>query len=142
MKTQMFFPMAALVLVTFINVVVMFLRRVEALKNKQVRFSYFSTYSKNAEGLPEKMVQASRHYSNLFEMPVLFYAGCLVTMVLGVESTLMLALSWLYVLFRGLHMLIHLTSNNIHHRLYAFGGSVLVLLVFWVALVGKIFLNN
>ena len=46
-----------------------------------------------------------------------------------------LALAWAYVACRALHSLIHLTYNNVLHRLAAFAASNVVLLVIWIRLV-------
>ncbi len=46
-----------------------------------------------------------------------------------------LALAWAYVARRALHSLIHLTYNNVFHRLAAFAAGNVVLLVIWIRLV-------
>jgi len=46
-----------------------------------------------------------------------------------------LTLAWLYVASRIAHSLVHLTYNNVIHRLAAFSASNLVLLLLWVRLV-------
>ena len=43
-----------------------------------------------------------------------------------------LALAWAYVACRALHSLIHLTYNNVLHRLAAFAAGNVVLLVIWI----------
>jgi hypothetical protein len=46
-----------------------------------------------------------------------------------------LALAWAYVACRALHSLIHLTYNNVFHRLAAFAAGYVVLLAIWIRLV-------
>jgi hypothetical protein len=42
------------------------------------------------------------------------------------------AVAWAYVRLRALHSAIHLTYNNVVHRLTAFALSNVVLAVFWL----------
>jgi len=72
---------------------------------------------------------------NLFEMPVLFYVASVILFVTNAVDGLALVLAWLYVASRIAHSLIHLTCNNVIHRLAAFAASNVVLLVLWVRLV-------
>jgi hypothetical protein len=46
-----------------------------------------------------------------------------------------LALAWAYVACRALRSLIHLTYNNVFHRLAAFAASYVMLLAIWIRLV-------
>ena len=80
---------------------------------------------------------ATRNYMNLFELPVLFYVGCLVAVVTGAETPALVALGWAYVAFRVAHSLIHVTYNHVMHRFYAFGASNAVLIAMWVLLATK-----
>ena len=43
-----------------------------------------------------------------------------------------LIVAWVYVALRALHSVIHLTYNNVIHRLIPFALSNLVLMAFWV----------
>jgi hypothetical protein len=58
-----------------------------------------------------------------------------VLFVLGAVDAAAIALAWAYVAARALHSLIHLTYNNVFHRLAAFAASAVVLLVIWIRLV-------
>ncbi|MEE8076849.1 MAG: MAPEG family protein [Candidatus Binatia bacterium] len=52
---------------------------------------------------------------NLFELPVLFYAGCIVAFVTGTVDTLLVGTAWLFVLTRYVHSYFHLTAQ-LQHR--------------------------
>jgi len=75
---------------------------------------------------------------NLFEMPVLFYVACIVFYVTGKVDGIALTLAWLYVALRIAHSVVHLTYNNVLHRLAAFGASTFVLLALWGLLLLRI----
>ena len=98
-----------------------------------MRLSHFRTYQAGQE--PAQITQASRNYTNLLEMPVLFYAAGCASLALGIETTAMLILAWLYVAARIAHSYVHLTFNNVVTRLQVFMFSNLCLLAIWVVLI-------
>jgi hypothetical protein len=73
----------------------------------------------------------NRNYMNLLELPVLFYVSSLMLFVAGKVDAVVLGVAWLYVALRIVHSLIHLTYNNVMHRLIAFATSNVVLVVYW-----------
>lgn len=81
---------------------------------------------------PASVVQTTRHWSNLYEAPMLFYVGCLMAFTMQIDSALLLGLAWAYVAVRLVHSGIHLTYNRVYHRLTAFLTSQIILVVMWV----------
>ncbi len=69
-----------------------------------------------------------RNFVNLFEMPVLFYVLCLASYVMHNVSEALLVLAWIYVVFRIVHSLIHVTYNKIIHRFSIYATSRFLLL--------------
>ena len=129
----MIYAMLTMVLLTFAVAVYLFLLRVNAVKKGEVRISYFRL--NNGKDVPDRLLQAARNYSNLFEVPTLFYVGCALTLALHLESAATLVLSWVFVGSRIVHSWIHLSYNNVLHRMKAFMlGNICVLLI-WVMLV-------
>ena len=82
--------------------------------------------------VPENIKLANRNYMNLLELPVLFYVICIVAYSAGIANYTLLILAWLYVFLRLVHSVIHITYNNVVHRLYAFVASNTTLLALWV----------
>lgn len=64
------FPMLALVVLTAAVLGILFSRRTRAVSQGRVSTRYFRSYQGEVE--PEDAATASRHFSNLFEAPVLF----------------------------------------------------------------------
>ena len=81
---SLIYPMLALVLLTFGVGVVLFRARVRAVREGHTPVSYFRVFQGSPE--PEFVAKPTRHFSNLFETPTLFYAGCLAAMVAGVAG--------------------------------------------------------
>lgn len=129
----MIYPLAALVLLTIIVGAQLLRLRIKAVKAGQIRLSQLRL-NQSAE-IPDKVTQAARNFSNLFEVPVLFYtAGCL-AITLKYETWPLIILAWLFVLSRVIHSWIHLTSNNVIHRLYAFMAGNACVVTIWVLLI-------
>ncbi len=125
----MLYPLYALVLLTFAVLFWTFFTRVRAVRRREINFGYFRLMQGNA---PETVVKASRQFANLCEMPVLFYAVCLLCLLKGFEDSLQLALAWAYVALRCLQAIIHLSYNHIMHRVVVFALGNFVLLALWV----------
>jgi len=123
--------MLAMVLLTFAVLVVLFRSRVRMVREGLAPVSYFRTFQGSVE-TPEYSAKPNRHFANLFEAPVLFYAGCLAAMVTGVTGTWVVALAWAYVAMRYAHAFIHLGGNRVRHRMRAYFVSWICLLALWI----------
>ena len=129
------YPMFALVLVTATVMVMLFRRRVLAVREGLITTSYFRIYQDQGVPEPEDAAKAARHFSNLFEAPTLFYVACLAAMIVGGSGTLMVGLAWGYVAARIAHATIHLGSNRLRWRIRAYFVSWVILMAMWVDLI-------
>ena len=82
--------------------------------------------------VPAGVCIPNRNYMNLLELPVLFYVVCLLLYATRQHESVALFLAWAYVALRVAHSIVHLTYNNVIHRLIVFAISNTVLLVLWV----------
>lgn len=119
----------AMVAVTFVVMTVMFLSRVHSVRTQAVKISYYRLLQGNA---PDYVEKATRHFSNMFQMPVLFYTVTVLCIAVGLVTPALSLLAWLYVAARSVHAIIHLTYNNVRHRLVAFAVGNLCLLGLWI----------
>lgn len=133
------YPMFAMVVLTAFVLVRLFRSRVGAVKAGQVTASYFRLYQGAVE--PETTAKNSRHFSNLFEAPTLFYTVCIAAMVTQQTGTVMIVLAWAYVAARIAHAAIHLGPNRLRHRVRAYFASWLVLGAMWIELVVGVIRN-
>lgn len=129
-QNLIFAPMGALALLTFIVLGLIPLRRFRAafaghVKPEDFRFG-------ESAAVPGHVSIPNRNYMNLLELPMLFYVASLMYFVSGKVDGVTMAVAWTYVALRAIHTLIHLTYNNVMHRLTAFALSNAVLGVFWV----------
>ncbi|HMW47620.1 MAG TPA: MAPEG family protein [Cellvibrionaceae bacterium] len=125
----MLYPLYAQVVLTFLVLFWAFFTRIQAVRQREINFGYFRLMQGAA---PERMQKATRQFANLFEMPVLFYAVCLLCVFKGFADTAQVALAWIYVVCRSAQALIHLSYNHILHRVVVFGLGNAVLLALWL----------
>jgi hypothetical protein len=121
--------MLALVLLTFGVAVVLFRARIRSVREGHTPVSYFRLLTGSPE--PEFLAKPSRHFSNLFEVPTLFYAACLAAMVVGATGAIGLVLAWGYVAARLGHAWVHLGTNRVRHRFRFYLVSWIFLLALW-----------
>ncbi|WP_310535045.1 MAPEG family protein [Novosphingobium sp.] len=132
---KIFLPVLLVVAVTFVGFVKMAIERAGAVKQGQ-NPEFYKVYLGDPE--PEKTRAAVRHWDNLFELPTVFYAGCLTAYVLGAVSITVLVCAWIFAVGRAVQSFIHLTYNSPNHRGGAFTLSFLGLMVMWGALAAHI----
>ncbi len=130
------YPMFALMALTIFCMVRLGMLRWAAVNRGEVDPRFFSLFRGYEE--PEKLAAYSRHISNLFETPVLFYVIILMAFLTGQTGDVLLGLSWAFVALRFIHSYVHLTSNVVLTRFRMFVLSMLVLSALWVVVLTNI----
>jgi hypothetical protein len=106
--------------------------RFAAVLRGEVGVEYYRAYQEGEE--PEALRVVSRHFVNLFEMPVLFYVGVIFIYITHQVSYWLIGCAWAYVGVRYLHSYVHLTSNDVRVRFTLYFASTFVLAVMWASL--------
>jgi hypothetical protein len=127
---EILYPMVALAALTFCVLLLIPIARFRAAGRGQVTARDFR-YGESAN-VPGEVTLPNRNMMNLLELPMLFYVACLAFYVTGTVDTRAVYLAWAYVALRALHSLIHLTYNNVFHRLIAYAASNFALIALWV----------
>jgi hypothetical protein len=125
-----FTPMGAMALLTFIVLGFIPASRFRAVSARQVTAEDFKLGE--SARVPPQVAVTNRNFMNLLELPMLFYVAGLMYYVAGRVDQTALVLAWSYVGLRAVHSAIHLTYNNVIHRLSAYALSNAVLMAFWV----------
>jgi len=124
------YPVVALAALTFAVLGLIPFQRFNAARKKQVVADDFK-HGESAN-VPPAVSIPNRNYMNLLELPVLFYMVCLAIFVTQAVTMPVLACAWAYVALRALHSFVHLTHNNVFHRLTFFALSNVALIALWV----------
>jgi hypothetical protein len=104
--------------------------RIRAALRREVRQNDFR-FGESA-AVPGLVSLPNRNYMNLLELPMLFYAVCVALYVTLSVDPVAVALAWLYFVLRVAHSLVHLTYNNVFHRLGFYAASAVVLALMWL----------
>jgi hypothetical protein len=129
-QTSIFLPLFAMVALTFMVWVRLYVDRIGELRNNHISAQDISTSRQMAERLTN--TNAADNFKNLFEMPVLFYAFCLTVFVTQSVTSVFVTCAWLYVLLRVAHSVIHCTYNKVLHRFTVYAVSSLLLFGLWL----------
>lgn len=125
-----FYPMFAMVVLTLSIAPLVLVARIRAVRSGRLSRSTLVLF--DGTGAPPEVTKTTRHLANLFELPTLFYVACLTVYVLQLHSQTLVVLAWAYVALRAAHAFIHLSYNDLLHRLVAFMLSNVVLVTLWL----------
>jgi len=129
----MLYPMFAMVLLTVAIGLIAVRARFRSVATGEMDGKYYRLMS-GSEVSPH-VQQTTRSYHNQFEVPMLFFAACLAYLALGIESSVATTIAWVFFASRVVHACIHLTYNNVYHRLGAYLLGVISVLALWGMLV-------
>lgn len=125
-------PMLAMVALVFGVAVRLFLTRIPEMKRRHIHPQAVASAKQMAEAMED--TRAADHFRNLFEMPVLFYAGCLAAMQTGVASFGVLLMAWAFVGARLVMAIEACGRNKVMRRFQAFIAACTALLFLWIQL--------
>jgi hypothetical protein len=124
-----FLPMGVLAFWTFAVLLLIPFQRFRAAFAGRVSAADFKFGESG--NVPGDVSIPNRAMMNLLELPVLFYVICLIFYVTNGVDLTVIELAWAYVGFRLAQTLIHITYNNVLHRLTMFGIGNFVLISLW-----------
>jgi hypothetical protein len=122
-------PVVALVVLTAIVALMMVVYRNVAVIRGAASARYFQAFT--ADKPAEWVERPARAYVNLLELPVLFYAVCLLMLTTGRFDSVQVSLAWVFVISRYVHAFIYIGFNYVPLRFAAFLAGVITLAVMW-----------
>lgn len=131
-------PLFVQVILTFVLMFGMMYYRMGALRGGETRLSEIALREPN---WPTRATQFAYAFSNQFELPVLFYVLTLCAIATRHADTLFVTLAWLFVVFRILQAVIHVTNNDVRLRGGFYGIGALVLVIMWAIFIVRILLG-
>jgi hypothetical protein len=132
-------PVFAHVTMIFISVFSLGFARVASVRRGEVKVRDIAL---DSEKWPDKLRKRANNYRNQFELPVLFYAVVAFILAIGVAGPVELILAWIFVATRFVHTYIHMGSNYVRHRFYAFAASAFTLTLMWLWFAARVFTSG
>jgi len=129
----MIVPMFTMVILNLIIAGIALKARFVCVRSRQVGLDYFRLMGADSSSqAPENVITTTRAFSNMFEIPVLFYVIATLAIAMDQVTPYSLVLAWSFVISRCIHTWIHLTYNNVIQRMYAFWVGIIFILAMWV----------
>jgi len=122
------FALVALIAIVWFSLVV---ARTGHIRRNPPRSEDFAT-GENALRYFQPVEMPSNNFSNLFEMPVLFFALVPLLMITHQGNHIQVTLAWAYVALRASHSFIHIVVRKVVWRATAYWLSCAVLLAMWI----------
>lgn len=124
-------PTFAMVALIFVVWAIMFAQRMRHMRQAAPRAEDFATGA-SARRYFEPVEMSANNLTNLFEMPVLFFA--IVPLLMGTQQAgiAQVVLAWFFVILRAVHSWIHIGPKNVRARGMVYVASVAVLSAMWI----------
>ena len=119
MQDAIFSPFFAMVFLTLLVWMYMYIRRISFITSRKLAPKDL-TPSSFAQISPPSVSNPSDNLKNLFEIPVIFYALVLYLFITNQVDAVYVSASWVFVVFRALHSIVHCTFNRIILRFYLY----------------------
>lgn len=120
-------PVFALALLTLCITILMYFKRVSAMKELRIHPQKAQNTRDLVALLPQSVNRVSNNYNHLFEQPTLFYVVCLAIALLEHVNDFFIAAAWLFVFLRIIHSVIQVTIDKVMLRFLVFIASWVVL---------------
>ena len=118
----------------FVITVLLYFERIPRIVRREVRIGAIAL---DRSGWPQRAQQVANSFSNQFEVPVLLFVACGLALYFG-ATLLETALAWLFVVSRCMHAFIHVTSNHVPRRFFAYATGVVIVGLFWLDLIVRL----
>jgi hypothetical protein len=125
---EMFWPIIAHVALVYVLYMLLGYRRRKMVQAGKVRLS---SYRENRDEPPESLF-VKNCIANQFELPVLFYACCILLYITEADNLVAVILAWIFVALRYAQAFVHVTSNRIRYRSPLFATGYIVLGAMWL----------
>lgn len=119
MQNAIFSPFFAMVFLTLLVWVYMYIRRISFITSRKLTPKELIP-SAFAQISPPSVSNPSDNLKNLFEIPIIFYALVLYLFITKQVDAVYVSAAWVFVVFRTLHSAVHCTFNRIILRFYLY----------------------
>jgi hypothetical protein len=120
--------------IAFVLLAIVAVIRMQLVSAKQVRMREMAV---SRDVWPEHEKRVSNAFDNQFQLPVLFFVACGISLTLG-AMWIEAVLAWAFVLARVVHAAIHAGRNHVPTRFFVFLAGFAVLAVFWLELIARL----
>lgn len=128
-------PVFAQVLLTFVLMLHMGRMRVGALGRGEARMGDIAL---GEPRWPAACLQAANSFNNQFQLPILWMLLVGFAIATRKADLLFVVMSWLFVLLRLAHAVVHVTGNDVRRRFYFYLAGAILLMALWILFMVRI----
>lgn len=103
--------------------------RIASVKSGKVKLGEIAT---DNSAWPTEARKLSNNFDNQFDVPMLWYAACALIAATGLADAVGVFLSWLFLLLRVAHSVIHTGKNNVPRRMRVFLAGFAAVFMLWL----------
>ena len=125
--TAILLPVVGMFVLTFLVWTYLYIRRIGYMRRQRINPQAVRSPERGRELLPEEINYPAHNLANLSELPIVFYALCLLLYITAMADTIDVAAAWTFLLFRAAHSAIQCTFNRVMLRFSVYMVSALIL---------------
>src|SRR5262245_43500392 len=131
-------PVFVLVALTFVLMFWMATERTGSIRRGEVKMRDIAL---RQPGWNEHTTKVGNAFHSQLELPVLFYVLVVLAIIAHKADLLFVIMSWIFVVCRIVHAVIHTGSNYVPNRFYSFAVGTIVLLLMWIIFAVRVLLG-
>ena len=125
----MIYPLLFMIILTMLVTFRLLIIAVYLVRTKQVHIKQFRMFDGE---IPQYALSAREHFKNMFEIPVLFYVLCILSITTNNYSQIDINIAWGFAISRLLHTIVRIPNKDVIVR---FAFFVIGLFFSWIRLV-------
>jgi hypothetical protein len=133
------YPVLGMVVLTIGVWLALYRARIGEMREKRIRPQVLASRASAAQ---LTRTGPADNFSNLFEVPVLFYVLAVLLYAADNVGMLYLVLAWAFVALRVAHSVIHITYNRVIHRFLVYVAGASVVWVMWAVFAVELFAGH
>lgn len=132
---EILLPLFVEVILTFLLMIALLPLRARDFKSGTANYGNIALREPNWS---KHSLQVSYSFSNQFDLPVLFYILTILAYVTHLAGLVFVVLAWIFVIFRILQAVVHVTSNDVRFRGLFFMVGAVALAINWAIYVFEV----
>jgi hypothetical protein len=129
-------PVLAMFVLTACVWTYMYIVRIGYMRRERIHPQSVRSPQRKRKLIPEEINYPADNLANLTELPVIFYALCLLLYATGIADTTDVVAAWAFTGFRAIHSAVQCTTNRVMLRFNVYAASSLIL---WFLVVRTLF---
>jgi hypothetical protein len=112
--------------------------RIASVRSRETKLAEVALTNAN---WPPHIRKLSNNFDNQFDVPTTWYALCGLIIATSKTDAILAALSCAFFITRVIHTYIHIGTNDVPNRMYAYLAGIGVLVAMWVWFAVKVFVG-